>query len=278
MKKTGWQAKFKRAQRRVADMSGDVLSAAGLLILSVLLTGVFIYGYSYVVSHPYFQVKEISVRGVKELTEKDVLALAKVRPTQNLLAISTGAVMRRVSENPWVREVHVGRELPDKLVLEVRERTPLALLRLSNDFYLVDVEGFVFKKLSGADAVDLPIITGVSQKDEVRSPMFLGALNLLKAVSQAPKYAYLGAISEMNIDPVFGISIVTDKGFYLKLGTEQWEKKIGRLKVVLDDLEKRGMKTAFLCIDLSDVSKVTVQRKSIPEPEQRENQEKKYNI
>lgn len=278
MKKTGWQAKIKRAQRRVADMSGDILSAAGLLILSVLLAGFFVYGYSWVVSHPYFQVKEISVRGVKELTDKDILTLAEVKPAQNLLAVSTGAVMRRVSKNPWVREVHVGRELPDKLVLEVRERTPLALLRLSNDFYLVDVEGFVFKKLSGADAVDLPIITGVSQKDEVRSPMFLNALNLLKALSHAPSYTYLGAISEMSIDPIFGISIITEKGLYLKLGTEQWEKKIGRLKIVLDDLEKRGMKTAFLCIDLSDVSKVTVQRKSIPDPEQGGKQEKRYNI
>lgn len=278
LKKTGWQAKLKRAQRRMADMSGDVLAAMGLLILSVVLGSVLIYGYSYLVSHPYFQVKEISVRGVRELTEKDVLALAEVKPAQNLLAVSTGAVTRRIARNPWVREVHVGRELPDKLVLEVRERTPLALLRLSNDFYLVDVEGFVFKKLSGNDAVDLPIITGVSRTDDVQSPMFLGALHLLRELSNAPRYAYLGTISEMNIDFVFGISIITDKGLYLKLGSEQWEKKISRLRMVLEDLEKRGMKTAFLCVDLSDASKVTVQRKNVPAPEPGEKQEKQYNI
>lgn len=278
MKKTGWQAKLKRAQRRVADMSGDVVSAAGLLVLSVLLTGVFVYGYCRVVSHPYFQVKEVSVRGVKELTEKEVLALAEVRPNQNLLAVSAGAVMRRVSRNPWVKEVYVGRELPDRLVLEVRERTPLALLRLSNDFYLVDVEGNVFKKMSGSDAVDLPIITGVSQRDEVRSPMFLGAMNLLKTLTRSPQYAYLGTISEINLDLVFGISMITNKGLYLRLGTEPWEKKIGRLKMVLDDLERRGMKTAILCVDLSDASKVTVQKKSIPETEPKEDREKRYNI
>jgi len=41
--------------------------------------------------------------------------------------------------------VYVGRELPGKLVLEVRERTPMALVKQADDFYLMDVKGFVLK-------------------------------------------------------------------------------------------------------------------------------------
>jgi len=278
LKKSGLQAKVKRTQRRIADMSGDLLAAGGLLFFAVLLTVIFIYTYSYVVSFFYFQVKEVSVRGLKELTEKDILKLAGIKPQQNLLAVSTDAVVRKVSQNPWVKEVNVGRELPNKLVLEVKERIPLALLRQSGDFYLVDREGFVFKKMTGNDEVDLPIITGMNQNDKTLSPLFLSALHLLDAWSGSQRFAYLGTVSEIHMDDVFGISVITDKGLCLKLGTEKFEKKISRLKGVLEDLEKRGMRTAFLCVDLSDESKVTVQRSNIPEREQRGDRGKQYFI
>ena len=58
------------------------------------------------------------------MTEKDILASAEIKPAQNLLAVNTDAVIRRVSANQWVKNVYIGRELPDKLVLEVQERTP----------------------------------------------------------------------------------------------------------------------------------------------------------
>jgi len=34
--------------------------------------------------------------------------------------------------------------------------------------------------------------------------------------------------------------------------------------MIMADLERRGIKSGYLCIDLSDESKVTIQRKSIP--------------
>jgi cell division protein FtsQ len=278
LKKSGIKAKTKRMQRRVTGMSGDVMAAAGMLFLAAIFTVLFIYSYSVLVSIPYFQVKEVSVRGLKELTEKDVLTSAEIKQAQNLLAVNKDAVIRRVSQNQWVKDVYVGRELPDKLVLEVRERVPLALLRHAGDFYLVDIEGFIFKKLGRNDEVDLPIITGVDQQKKTKSPLFLSTLSLLKTLSSAGQYAYLGSLSEVHIDEVFGISLISGNGLYLKLGTKEFEKKISHLKAVLDDLEKRGMKNGYLCVDLSDESKVTVQRKNVPEPVKQDDGKKHYLI
>ena len=176
----------------------------------------FIYAYSFLISRPYFEIKEISVRGLKELTEKDVLASAEIKPAQNLLAINTDAVIRRVTANQWVKNVYVGRELPNKLVLEVQERSPLALVKQASDFYLMDGEGFVFKKLGKSDEVDLPVLTGFNAQDKTKSPLFLSTLNLLKTVSNSSQYAYLGTISEIHIDDVFGLSLISDKGSLLK--------------------------------------------------------------
>jgi len=278
LKRLGLKAKKNRVRRRLAGMSGDFFTAVGLLITVAVLTTFFVYAYNFLISRSYFEIKEISVRGLKELTEKDVLELADIKPTQNLLAINTDAVIRRVTANQWVRNVYIGKELPNKLVLEVQERNPLALVKQASDFYLMDGEGFVFKKLGKSDEVDLPIFTGIAGKDKTKSPLFLNTLKLLNTISGSGKYTYLGTISEIHIDDVFGLSFISDAGIYLKLGKGDFERKLGQLTLIMADLEKRGMKKGYLCIDLSDESKVTVQRKNSPGRIEQSNKGQQYLI
>jgi cell division protein FtsQ len=278
LKRSGLKAKKNRIRRRFNNISGDFFSAMGLLLAIAALSSLFIYSYSVLISRPYFEIKEISVRGLKELTEKDVLASAEIKPAQNLLAINTDAVIRRVAANQWVKNVYIGRELPNKLVLEVQERSPLVLVKQASDYYLMDGEGFVFKKLGKSDEVDLPILTGIKAEDKTKSPLFLSTLNLLKTISVSSQYAYLGTISEIHIDEVFGLSLISDTGLYLKLGMGGFESKLNKLTLVLADLEQRGMKKGYLCIDLSDESKVTVQRKNAPGRIEQSNKGKQYLI
>jgi cell division protein FtsQ len=278
LRKSGLKTKKNRIRRRFSNISGDFFTATGLLLAAVFLSSLFIYAYNFLISRPYFQIKEISVRGLRELTEKDVLATAGIKPAQNLLAINTDAVIRRVSANQWVESIYVGRELPNKLVLEVKERTPLALVKQDNDFCLMDAEGFMFKKLGKSDEVDLPIITGVDEKEEIKSQLLLCTLNLLKNVSKSSQYAYLGTVSEVHVDNVFGLSLISSTGLYLKLGTADFENKLKQLKLVLADLENRGMKNGYLCIDLSDDAKVTVQHKNVPDRKEPGSKGKQYLI
>jgi cell division protein FtsQ len=278
LKRSGLRAKKNRIRRRFNNISGELFAAIGILLFSAVMTSVFIYAYSFLISRPYFEIKEISVRGLKELTEKDVLASAEIKPAQSLLAINTDAVIRRVAANQWIKNVYIGRELPNKLVLEVQERSPLVLVKQSSDFYLMDGEGFVFKKLGKTDEVDLPVLTGYNAQDKTKSPLFLSTLNLLKTVSNSSQYAYLGTISEIHIDDVFGLSLISGTGFYLKLGMCGFESKLKKLTLVLSDLEQRGMKNGYLCIDLSDESKVTVQRKNAPGRIEQGNKGKQYLI
>ncbi|HOW56473.1 MAG TPA: FtsQ-type POTRA domain-containing protein, partial [Smithellaceae bacterium] len=216
--KTSYEIKKNRLRRRFTGGLRDVFAALCLLAAAAAIVMVFIYAYSYVLSMPYFQIKEIAVRGLAELTEKDILALAGVKPDQNLLAINTAVLERKISVNPWVEKAYVGRELPDRLVLEVKERKPLALVKQAGDFYLIDKAGVVFKKMGRSDEADLPVITGASWKGKTPSRFLPGALSLITKLSGSGQYAYLGAISEININDMFGLSLLTDSGLHLKLG------------------------------------------------------------
>jgi cell division protein FtsQ len=277
-KKSELKTKQNRVLRRLTDLSGDLFAASVLLSAVIFLSFIFIYVYGFIMCRPYFQIREVSVRGLRELTEKDILTSADIKLSQNILAINTKAVIRRVSSNQWVENVYVGKELPGRLVLEIKERTPLALVKQADDFYLMDVKGFVFKRLGKSDEVDLPVITGITGKEQTKSQLVLSTLQLLKRLSNSREYSYLGTISEINIDDVFGISLISDNGLYLKLGTDSFENKLKKLGPVLADLENRGMKSRYLCIDLSDESKVTVKSKNIPQKTEEGDKGKHYLI
>lgn len=262
-------AKKNRLRRRLTGGLGEFAASFGLLFSITVLCLLFIYVYSCVLSMPYFEVKEVCVRGLKELTEKDVLTQAAILPRQNLLAINMESLEKRISANPWVKNICVGRELPNRLVLEVKERSAVAMVKQSGDFYLMDNEGVIFKKLGKGDEVDLPVLTGIDGKEKEKSKLLLGALNLLKTMSASNRYNHLGTISEVNIDDIFGISLLTDTGLYLKLGTDNYENKLNQLNVVLADVEKRGLRKGYIFVDLCDLTKITIQHKNVsgqPEP------------
>lgn len=276
--KVSLEAKKNRLRRRLIGALGESIGALALLATATFFSILFIYAYNYLLSASYFEIKEISVRGVKELTEKDILAMAKIQPRSNILAVSTDVVAGRIAVNPWVKHIYVGRELPDRLVLDVRERTPIALLKQAGNFYLMDGEGVVFKKLSKGDDVDLAIVTGVDIQAKVQSALLAEALKLLETLSTSDQHALLGTVSEMHVDEVFGLSVLTDKGLHLKLGRENFTGKLHQLQIVLSDLEMRGMKNGHLFVDLADVSKVTVQRKDTLEKSQEQKKGPQYRI
>jgi cell division protein FtsQ len=259
--KTSIKAKKNRLRRRFVDGIVELFKATGILLSAAVLALSFIYVYGFLLSTSFFEIKETSVRGIKELTEKDVLALAGIKTQQNLLALNTETLVRRVSSNPWVKNVYVGKELPNRIVLEVWERIPIALVKQEEDFYLIDIEGNIFKKLAKNDEVDLPVLTSTEGEDITKARLLLSSLNLLKNIAASKQYAYLGLISEVNVDDLFGLSVLTDSGLYLKLGMDGFENKLTQLKVVMADMEKRGLKNGYLYIDLCDAAKITVQRK-----------------
>jgi cell division protein FtsQ len=73
---------------------------------------------------PLLDVDRVVVVGVPNAAE--VRAAADVSAGAPLLLVDTGAIADRVRALPWVREVHVGRELPGTLRIAVRSRAPVA--------------------------------------------------------------------------------------------------------------------------------------------------------
>lgn len=255
-----------RLQRKSDHIIRDIVTASLSLTVITVFSAVLIYGTNFVLSSPYLQTSEITVRGCKELTEKDVLALAAVEPSQNLLVVKVEDVEKRIKGNPWIKQVSVGREYPDRVVIEIRERQPVALLKQDTAFYLLDMEGVMFKKLETSDETDLPILTGFSNNGKTDQQLLGKTLALLQYLAASKDFPNIKTVSEIHGHERLGLSLFTNTGLCLLLGFDNYDNKFKRLPMIMADLDRRNQKSGFMQIDLSDPVKVTVQQRNILVP------------
>ncbi len=254
-----------RLLRRWRDISREMIVASVTLLAVALVGFAGIFLYNYLISSPVFRIRDVTVRGCRELTEKEIIALAAVKPSSTLLSINTDSVRRRIAANPWVKEVIVGREYPNRLVMEVRERKVLALLERPDGFYLMDTEGVPFKKLEHGDDVDVPVLTGCHDGGAAQEELLPKAIALLQCLAAAKTFPE-GGIAEIHGDRTFGLSLFTGTGLCLQMGFDSYGNKLKRFETVRADLERREPGGSFLQVDLCDPAKITVQKKDVAAP------------
>lgn len=266
--------KRNRFRRHLGPGLLDALKAMGVAAAVFVISASMVYAYSFIITLPYFRVRETVVRGCKELTEKDIMSLVNQKPARNLLAANTEAIRVRVKQNPWVRSVYVGRELPDRLVVQIHERTAVAIIKQREEMFLLDGEGVAFKRRDHVDDADMPVLTGF-YKDGALDRVLLGkSLALLKQLEKWPNFPTINMVSEIHGDEVRGFSVYTDTGICLQMGFDSFENKLKRLAPVLADLEMKNLKSSYLDIDLSDPAKIVVKRSNIMGPQETIEQEK----
>lgn len=249
-----------RLRRRRRAIAGEIGVALAVVATAAFLCFSMIYGYSFALCSDYFKLKETIVKGVSRLTEEEVKQLAGVDRDTNILAADLDSIVAGIKKNPWVREVGLRRVLPDRLIIEIVEREPLALIRNDRSFYLLDQDGTIFKNLEWDDPVDLPVMTGFSDGESLDEDLVRGAMELIENLELRKSYPEMRNISEIRGDHLRGYSLCTiDHRLYI-LGFGDYERKFGRLRSILFDLTMKNVHQSPLVVDLADPDRVVVRR------------------
>jgi len=81
---------------------------------------------------------------------------------RSVLRIPLGARRSALEELPWVESASVQRILPNRIRVELTERTPIAFLRNDTELALIDARGVILDRPRGED-YQFPIVTGLSE-------------------------------------------------------------------------------------------------------------------
>ncbi len=80
---------------------------------------------------------------------------------RSILQIPLDARRTQLEQIPWVESASVQRILPNRLRVELTERTPVAFLRNGNELALIDAHGVILDRPRDED-LRFPIVSGVS--------------------------------------------------------------------------------------------------------------------
>jgi len=245
-----------RNRRRRADGAASrasrgrtVLRGLGLLAALASLAWIGFQLDGWAAKSPCFALRAVKVQGLRRATEKEILRLAGVAPGMNLWSLDPAAVAQAMAAHPWVRTVEVTRSLPDTLQLRVEERAPVALASLG-DLYVVDAEGAPFKRVSPAETLDLPLLTGITREQAEKDPAGTAA-RLREALAVADVYQHAfdrPRLSEIQLGES-AFELITTDGVRVVLGRDDLDGQLRRLQRVRDELQHRGLAAAAIHLE-----------------------------
>ncbi|MEM7434589.1 MAG: FtsQ-type POTRA domain-containing protein [Myxococcota bacterium] len=242
----GWLKARRQAFRRLGQ---------GLIIVALLAVGAWLVDQTlgYARTADAFAVREIVVEGTERLRDLDVRRAAGLQIGSNAFQVSMEEARDRLLHHPWVKDATVIRKLPNRVRVEVVERTPVALVAL-DDLYLVSEEGAVFKRIGVDDPADLPVITGIASEQfyddfDYRRAVLLRSMAVLQDYEGAG-LAEREPVSEIHFDGAHGVELfVGEDGMHVRLGHGRHRQKLRRLKQVLNRLSREKARPAYVYLD-----------------------------
>jgi cell division protein FtsQ len=187
----------------------------------------------FVFDNAYFSVREIQLRGSEKLGGSEIIALAGLQHGMNIWDVDPAVIENKVAKHPWVRRVLVRREFPHKVIVEVDERVPKAIVTM-RALYYVDADGVVFKEVGEGENVNFPMLTGLRPEDLMAS-----APRLRRKIQDALRLSELMAndlhtLSEIHFGAGDGLVVYTmAHPMALHMGSGEWPEKLQRLERVL---------------------------------------------
>ncbi len=197
-----------------------------------------------------FRINKVRVKGCDHLTEEEVLQMSGVSAQDKLLSLNLKSIAESIKAYPWVQAVEVKRRLPDKLIIAIKERTPIALLK-ADKTYLVDNKGKIIEEFPRGKPSSLPIISMTDQKN-MENHQIQKALELLSMAGKGTRTLGVSNISRIHVAENGSLVLYTaDKGVPFHFDAENLRSQFSKAEKILYQLYRSGMYNRIDGVELS---------------------------
>ncbi len=248
---------WRKLLHRTLRVGVTVFSAVMLLIGGFFVTQLLL-------ASDLFRVEQVAVQGNSRLTEQQIAALSDIQIGINTFSLDLGLIGRKIEENPWVQQADVRRIFPRQVVIDLKERRPVAIINLGYLYYLDD-RGEIFKVLGASDNLDYPIITGFNYDkaqghDTEYAQKLRQIVGLLTDLSERNLFS-LDQVSEIHHEDSGGLSLFTlEGGVKVKLGYADYSDKLDRLERIYTQLQPKLQMLDYIDLNVDDKVIVRIER------------------
>jgi cell division protein FtsQ len=176
------EAQFLRTQKRIPVRRGPIpKKTASWIKTALIVAGIATLGAAlgYAVSHygthaSRFHIDSsdnIEVTGVSNASRAQVMEVARQDViARNIFSVSLDDRRQKLEQIPWVESATVMRLLPNRIVIAITERTPVAFVQIGSKIHLIDAGGVLMGLPANRQAkYSFPVIHGIADADPLSS-------------------------------------------------------------------------------------------------------------
>lgn len=227
-KRNGKQSPHKRSSKVLLYLKG----AAVILSIAILILGI---AFAVNLSAHNLNVNDIQVSGNYHLSKADVIRSLNINRETSLLTLELNVVEARLRSNPWIKEVSLRKQMPDTLMIRIKEAAPKALLYLKGSAFLVEEEGNMLEEVINEGTAFLPVIRNESAENNKK-----GIMEALQLIDALNKKGILSSRESVEIMlNSYGPDMVVD-GSVIKVGYGNYMEKLARWEELEPQVSKLG--------------------------------------
>ncbi|MEO8724699.1 MAG: FtsQ-type POTRA domain-containing protein, partial [Acidobacteriaceae bacterium] len=204
---------------------------------------------------------------LEHVTRSQVLEVFGGDIGRNIFFVPLAVRQKQLEAAPWIKSAMVMRFLPNRLRVEVKERTPMAFVQIGSTTGLIDESGVVMPMPIATgpgtikDDFSFPVITGLHSAE----PLSVRAASMkifarLEQELNANGAAYMNDVSEVDLSDPQDVRIVVgdnDGTVLVHLGSRDFER---RYRFYLEHIKSWRQQYHVRSIDLRYDGQVIVNR------------------
>lgn len=212
------ESPFLRAQKRISARRSSLpkktanrllwgVAAAGIAgLLGLGAAGLYHYG-----QHSWrFRVEssdDIEVTGTHNVTKAQIMEVMGADIGRNIFFIPLAQQKAQLEQVPWVESASVMRFVPNRLAVQIHERTPVAFARVGPHMFLIDASGTLMD-LSSKHKYSFPVILGMNPGEPLstRTPRMQAYLDLVQQLDSGGAH-YSQDLSEVDLSDLDDLKV-----------------------------------------------------------------------
>ena len=224
-----------------------------------ILAGIYKGGEMILMSED-FMIKSIIVQGNYSVRKEEIIKAGGLCANMNIYFIETEKIKQNILRHPDIEKVSIEREIPDKLIIRVKEREPSVIVKTPSGKTLpVDRQGVILSENKLENAASLPVVmTGKevgSEGQKCRDEKVVSAINYLVVIRHAPERNFLKVkvVDTREKDALIFKTVSIDE---IYLSEEYSSDAVAKIFEVVKNLRDTGRGAAKIDARYTDVAVV----------------------
>jgi cell division protein FtsQ len=239
-------AGFKRTRtfKEVMALGAKITAMVILLVFAVSSSFAF---RDYLFRSPRFRIALKEIHGLHHLSESQILMKLRgiEEENKNLIALDLHQLRKSLESLAWVKTAMVRRLLPDKLVIQISERVPIAFARMNHSTLLVDDDAMLLEtKGENLLGFDFPVLMGLESGFEndvlTRNRKRIALYKQLMRALDENGAGLSKDVSEIHLHDAGSVSVVLNEDTVLvHMGDEKFQERFRRYLAMSREIKQK---------------------------------------